>query len=213
MSLVPSSRTLETAEPLSALPGTVLFETDRLLVRRWQVGDEKNIAGVANHVEIFKNLRDRFPSPYTQEEADSFIARRCDPKLNTVYPTHAAVLVKSADGSAPVLVGGVGAMQGDDVEYRSWELGYWFDPKAWGNGYATELVKGLVPWLFKTWPRLNRVFTTVFTSNPASVRVMDKSGFVKEGLMRGVYEKCGVLVDAVLYSVVRSDLEDGTFTN
>lgn len=192
---------METAAPLSALPGTVLFETERLLVRRWQAGDEKYLSGVANHVEIFKNLRDRFPSPYTQKDAEEFIARRCDPKFHTVYPTHAAVLVKSADGSDPVLIGGVGAMQGDDVEYRSWELGYWFDPKAWGKGYGTELAKGFVPWLFETWPRLNRVYTTVFVSNPASVKVMEKSGFVKEGVMRGVYEKCGALVDAILYSV------------
>lgn len=205
------SRVLETAQPLSSEPGTVLLETERLILRRWKRGDEPHIPNVANYREIFRNLRDRFPSPYTPEEAEIFISRRCDPANWTEYPTHVAIFVKpntaGNQSAEPMLIGGMGTAAGGDVEYRSWELGYWFAPWAWGNGYATEMVKAFVPWVFATWPKLNRLFATIYHTNPASIRVLEKARFVNEGIIRGCFEKEGVLVDAVMLSVIRSDLE------
>ena len=201
-------RNLQSPSPPSAEPGTVFLETERLILRRHQQSDAPDMAEIANYVEIFNGLRDRYPMPYTREEADKFIKRRCDPALQTVYPVHVAILVKpTSPGEKPRLVGSAGFMQNDDVEYRTWNLGYWLTPSAWGLGYATEALSALVKWVFATWPKLNRLESDVYGNNAASMKVLTKAGFTREGVKRGAAEKNGVLVDEVIFGFVRSDLE------
>lgn len=57
-------------------------------------------------------------------------------------------------------------------------LGYMFAPIAWGQGYATEIAGAL---LAEVWPRYDWpwVRATVFEDNPASMRVVEKLGFVE----------------------------------
>ena len=52
---------------------------------------------------------------------------------------------------------------------------------------------------------LNRIEGDHFVENPASGRVMEKSGMKKEGYARQKYCKEGVFHDAVLYAVLKSD--------
>jgi RimJ/RimL family protein N-acetyltransferase len=108
----------------------------------------------------------------------------------------------------PLLIGGAGLEQKGDVYYRTWELGYWFTPSAWGKGYATELVKALVPWAFATWPRLNRIEAMAYDRNEASKAVLKKAGFTLEGVRRGAVEKNGELLDESIMGIVRSDIEE-----
>ncbi|KAK1253533.1 hypothetical protein MKX07_001610 [Trichoderma sp. CBMAI-0711] len=107
----------------------------------------------------------------------------------------------------PLLIGGAGLEQKGDVYYRTWELGYWFTPSVWGKGYATELVKALVPWAFATWPRLNRIEAMAYHRNEASKAVLKKAGFTLEGVRRGAVEKNGELLDECVMGIVRSDIE------
>ena len=89
-------------------------------------------------------------------------------------------------------------------EFRSAALGYCLDESAWGHGYGTEGARALVGWAFDTLD-LNRVQAEVDTRNPASYRVMEKLGFVREGLLR---EDCivdGEVSDTYVYGLLRRD--------
>ncbi|KOS22716.1 putative N-acetyltransferase [Escovopsis weberi] len=224
MPLQIKDRTLASPSPPSPEPGTVLLETERLIIRRLLPSDAPAMAFAANHTVVFNNLRDRMPSPYTLADAESWIASLASQE--TTYPSHPGIFLKPAAAAAaaaasssdgvgtgqgqgldqPVLIGSLGIMPKGDVEYRTWELGYWLTPSAWGKGYATEAAGAFVHWIFATWPRLNRIEAEVLTRNEGSAGVLAKCGFTREGVRRGCVEKCGVVTDHIMFGLLRSDL-------
>ncbi len=103
---------------------------------------------------MWDGVRDSFPHPYTLADAEAFVTPSPDPTQRGLpNPTKVAVCVKilPADddhgSQAQQLVGCIGADPGQDVLYRTWELGYWLTPAAWGRGYATEATGALLRWL------------------------------------------------------------------
>ncbi|KAK4087150.1 hypothetical protein Purlil1_8448 [Purpureocillium lilacinum] len=209
--MAPASRILESPNPPGAEPGALFFETERLIVRRYRADDAPALAAAANYTEVSDWMSDRFPSPYTADAALEFFARH-EKALHPTHPTHAAVLIKpnTADNpsSEPRMIGGLGADVMEDILYRTWNLGYFLTPSAWGKGYATEAVAGFVRWLFATWPQLNRIEGEAYGHNVASQRVLEKSGLKREGVRRGAAEKQGVLVDLIMFGIVRADLQE-----
>ena len=204
-----NSKVLTSPNPPSREPGTVIVETDRLIVRRFLETDAPGIAAAANFESIAANLRDRFPSPFTLDHArESVAAQSRGPEGG--FPGPCALVLKAdapGNGSgAELLIGGVATHLKPDVYWRTWEMGYWITPAHWGRGYATEALGALVRWAFRTWPRLNRVESEVYARNPASVRVLNKIGFVEEGRQRENIEKNGELLGSVLMGCIRSDL-------
>ncbi|OAQ72260.1 acetyltransferase [Pochonia chlamydosporia 170] len=203
---MPPNRTLTSPNPPSPLPGTILLETPRLILRRYTPADAPALSAAANHTNVAATLSDRFASPYTVEAAAEFIAgdgKGADPH----YPTHGAILLKPLEGETEgVMIGGFGLRPLQDVFYRTWALGYFLTPSAWGKGYGTEAISAVVRWAFETWPGLNRIDGEAYSSNMASVRVLEKSGFVREGVRRRAVEKGGVVLDVVALGVVRADL-------
>lgn len=67
--------------------------------------------------------------------------------------------------------------------HRRAEIGYILHPKYWGNGYATETAKLLIRYGFEKLD-LNRIYARADVRNPASTRVMQKSGMIVEGTLR-----------------------------
>ncbi len=63
------------------------------------------------------------------------------------------------------------------------EVGYIIIPEAWGEGHATEAVRLLCEYAFSE-RRLNKVVSSVYETNPASARVLEKVGFRREVVLR-----------------------------
>jgi hypothetical protein len=55
---------------------------------------------------------------------------------------------------------------------------------------------------FETLP-LDRIYASAYANNPASVRVLEKTGFEFEGRMRRNVIKDGVVLDSLLYARIR----------
>jgi RimJ/RimL family protein N-acetyltransferase len=89
------------------------------------------------------------------------------------------------------------------------EIGFQiFDVQARGKGYATEAVRLLVEYLFKSFT-LNRLEVRMDTRNKASENVALKCGFVKEGSLRQSLFVRGKYIDLNLYGLLREEWEDG----
>jgi ribosomal-protein-alanine N-acetyltransferase len=98
-------------------------------------------------------------------------------------------------------VGGVGFALGTDVERHSAEVGYWLGESVWGRGIATAALKGSIRYAIAKYG-LWRVFAVPFGENVASIRVLEKADFVREGLMRRSAVKNGRILDQVLYAFI-----------
>ncbi len=96
------------------------------------------------------------------------------------------------------------SLSGWNPDYRSASLGYCFDHAAWGHGYATEAAHAVLQWAFDTLD-LNRVQAEADTRNLASVRVLEKIGFVREGMLREDCVVDGVVSDSWVFGLLRRE--------
>lgn len=99
---------------------------------------------------------------------------------------------------------GVALAFGIDPADDEAELGYMVTPEARGRGLATTMLRALTDWAFAE-AGVQRVRLVVDVENPASLRVAERSGYVREGVMRSVHFKNGRRIDAVLLSRLPSD--------
>lgn len=159
-------------------------------IRPFRHGDEEALAESANDRGIWRNVRDRFPHPYTVGDAAWWIAN--------AGPTNFAIEI---DGRAS---GSIGYDRDEDVFCRAAEVGYWLGRAHWGRGIATAALEVLGDHVFAT-TDIVRLYAGVFAWNPASARVLEKAGYVLEGRLRSAVWKDGELVDELLYARVRED--------
>ena len=161
------------------------------IVRDWRASDRESLIGFANNRAIWRNLTDRFPHPYTEADADSWFFLLAQ----MAEPTHWTIEVA---GSA---VGGIGAILGEGVHAKSAHFGYWLGEPYWGRGIMTAAVGVTSEYVMSRFGRL-RLEAPVFEWNPASMRVLEKCGFVREGVLRRSVFKDGQVIDQVLYARV-----------
>ena len=168
------------------------LELSRSVLRPWAPSDRDALASHANNPRVAANLRDAFPSPYTREDAERFLARVSEQTPRTF-------LAIEVDGET---TGGIGLKLHSDVERISAELGYWLGEPHWGRGVMTEAVRAFTDWSFATFP-LTRIFAVPYETSLASVRVLEKAGFVYEGRLRKSAIKLGQVLDQLVYADVR----------
>jgi RimJ/RimL family protein N-acetyltransferase len=89
-------------------------------------------------------------------------------------------------------------------DHRSAALTYILQEAAWGNGYATAAGLALLRWAYDT-SDLNRVQAEADTRNVASARVLEKLGFVREGMLREDCVVNGEVSDSWVYGLIRRD--------
>ena len=164
---------------------------DKCKVRSWHSNDVKSIVRHANNRKIWLNLRDRFPHPYTKTDAQHWIQSALSMRPETNF----AIEVNEK------AVGGIGFELKTDVERYSAEVGYWLGEEFWGQGICTSALKAATPYALEVYP-LNRIFATPFSKNLASIRVLEKAGYRREGIMRRSAFKDGRFLDEVLYAFV-----------
>jgi len=170
----------------------VKLESSAFCLREWQPTDEQALVKYANNPRVSANLFDSFPYPYTVEDARQWIASQ----QNIEKPTFFTV---ELDGEA---AGGIGVVLKQDVYRHGANIGYWLGERFWGQGITTEVVKLMVDYAFQNFDLL-RLQAGVYNSNPASMRVLEKVGFVKEGIARKAVFKRGEFLDEHIYSLVR----------
>lgn len=81
-------------------------------------------------------------------------------------------------------------------------MGYWLGRSVWGRGLATRALASLVPYAFRA-VEVTRLFATPFDFNPASIRVLEKAGWMREGILRRAVIKEGRVCDLLVYARYR----------
>ena len=164
--------------------------TARSSIRPWRTGDLESLVRHANNKAIWLNLRDRFPHPYTRTDAEEFLDRAASAEPQIFFAI-------DHEGQA---VGGIGIDPAEDVERVSGELGYWVGQQFWGQGLATQAAREMTTYCFDTL-NLHRVWAGVFARNQASIKVLEKLGFRREGLLKESIIKDGRLESQIIYAI------------
>lgn len=163
-------------------------------IRSFCETDVKSLAKHANNVNIWKNLRNAFPYPFTEEDAQSWIDRAMNKRNNSDFAiTH-----------QHEVIGEIGFNPQNDIFAKSAEIGYWVSEQYWGKSIATNAVKEIVNYTFNHFD-IVRIFTGVFSNNQSSVRVLEKNGFVFEGCLRKSVFKNEQLIDQLMYSLLKEE--------
>lgn len=172
------------------------IEGDGFCVRSWQRSDRESLVRHANNARIAASMRDRFPHPYTLADADEWLEF-----ATTSQPETSFAIAVDHNGVEDIAVGGIGFVPGHDVERFSAEIGYWLGEDYWGKGIITKALIATTAWARSQFG-FNRVFALPFVHNLASCRVLEKAGFVQEGVLKSGAVKAGRVIDQVLYAHV-----------
>jgi len=162
---------------------------ERCTIRQWRLDDAESLARHANNRKVWLAVRDLFPHPYTIQDANEFLQR-------TVSEQPAMKFCIEIEGAA---VGGIGVHPVQDVHRHTSTVGYWLGEEFWGRGIMTEAVTAVTDFCFQNFP-LRRISAEVFANNPASARVLEKTGFTFEGRLKNDVLKDGKLLDSLLYA-------------
>jgi len=160
-------------------------------LRPWLPTDVPSLVHHANNVNVWRNLTHTFPHPYTEADAISWVETAAEPGRSV----HLAI---EFDGKA---VGGLGTIAGEGIACETAQFGYWLGQEHWGKGLATAAAGALLNHLMEH-KLFARIEASVFAWNPASMRVLERLGFVREGVLRRSVTKDGQLIDSVMYAYV-----------
>ncbi len=144
--------------------------TEHLVLRAPHAEDIDAIAILADNPAI-ATMVSAFPHPYTRADAETFV--RASAKRgngNCVY-----AITETETGK---LLGCCSLETASDG--KALELGYWVGEPFWGRGIATQAVHALVDMAFRT-REIEHIDARCRVINPASRRVLQKSGFQFQG--------------------------------
>jgi ribosomal-protein-alanine N-acetyltransferase len=116
----------------------------------------------------------------------------------TGYPF---LVFRSADMA---LVGGLTLSHVVRGVTQSCSLGYWMGERFAGRGLMTAAVKAVIPFVFDTL-RLHRLEAACLPHNAASIRLLEKAGFTREGYARRYLNIDGRWQDHLLFAIVSDD--------
>ncbi len=159
------------------------------LIRSWTLADAAALQCYANNREIWINLRDVFPHPYSLNDANAFLNHVTQEKPETTF----------AIATSAQAIGCIGLHLGQDVHCKTAELGYWLAEPFWGRGIMSEAVTEFSRYAFGAFD-LQRIYAVPFESNRGSIRVLEKARFICEGRMRASIFKDGKVLDSFLYA-------------
>ena len=172
-------------------PDPVRIQLSKCLLREWRKGDEPSLVRHANNRNVWINLRDAFPFPYRTADARHWIRLATSNGYNFVFAI-------DVDGFA---VGAIGVHPGVDIHRHSAEIGYWLGEEYWNRGIVTEAVTAVTAYGFATLG-MARIHAEVFHWNTASMRVLEKAGFTREGVLHKSVHKDRQWADEVVFAKV-----------
>jgi len=166
-------------------------------LRSYESTDKNAIVKYANNYNVSRLLRDLFPFPYTEKDAEFWLqqALRQEVESNFAIANHEE------------LIGAIGLNAQDDVNRYSAEIGYWLAEPYWGKGIATEAIRILTEYAFNNF-KLNRIFANIYEGNIASEKALLKSGYKKEGTMRKAVFKEGKFIDQYIYAILKEEFQE-----
>ncbi|MFY9597845.1 MAG: GNAT family protein [Dysgonamonadaceae bacterium] len=163
-----------------------------LKLRPFKDSDKKKLAELCNNKNIWDNVRDYLPFPYTEKNAQEFI-EHCQGE----NPQETFAIEYKGE-----IVGCIGLVKQTDVYKLTAEIGYWIGEPYWGLGIATNAVRLITDYGLNQL-ELVRIYAGVFDFNKASQKVLEKAGFKLECVFEKSVYKNETICDEYRYCLIK----------
>ncbi|QAA35288.1 GNAT family N-acetyltransferase [Clostridium manihotivorum] len=148
----------------------MLMETERLIIRRFEKNDWKDLFEYLSQEAVVKY------EPYDVYDEKSSIEEAA---YRSQSDSFFAVCLKENNK----LIGNVYFQQQEPKEFLTWEIGYVFNPDYYGQGYATEACKRVMKYGFEELGT-HRIIGQCNPENTASWRLLERLSMRREGHFR-----------------------------
>lgn len=169
------------------------MDSSRISLRPFKLTDVDDFLKWASDDRVTQYLR--WNSITSRQEALKYIQEVAIP-----HPCRYSICL---DG---ICIGYVSVMPETGNDRHKAHIGYALSAEFWGLGIATIAIKMAVVDVFKKFAYLVRLEALVEEENKGSIRVLEKVGFTKEGLMRKYGFNKGEIRDMLMYSFLSTDL-------
>lgn len=170
--------------------------TERLILRRIRVADTADMYTYSKRADVTKYLLwDPHPSEEYTREYTTYLQSRY--REGELYDW--AITLRES-GKMIGTCGFAAIYAADDRA----EIGYVINPDFSSRGYASEAVAAVLAYGFSAL-KLNRIEARCFDANAASIRVMEKNGFLYEGTGRQSMKIKGEYQDIRTYAILAEE--------
>jgi [ribosomal protein S5]-alanine N-acetyltransferase len=170
------------------------LRTPRLVLRRITAADAPSLFEMRSNESVLRYL-DREPTK-SLEEALALVA-----KMDEAVEKNAGIMWGLARPEEEArLLGNCGLWKLNPEHHRG-EIGYMLHPDCWGQGLMTEAVTAVCRYGFEQM-HLHSIEATVNPRNVASIRALERQGFVREAYFRENYYWRGQFLDSAIYSLL-----------
>lgn len=149
------------------------LETSRLTLRPFVADDFEALHVMRSDAEIARYL---YEEPLSPEATRSLLARKIGAASWSAEGDWLTVAV--VERTSGVTVGDLSLFRVSERD-RTAEIGFIFDPRQQGKGFATEAARAIVVWAFES-AGMHRIIGRCEARNAASVRVLEKLGMRRE---------------------------------
>ncbi len=174
------------------------IETERLFLGKLKAAD---IPAIVKHASN-KNISDftlNLPFPYNEKDAIYWINL-----ANQGFKDGTNIIFGIKRKSDNQFIGGIGLTIAR--RFNRAEIGYWIAEPFWRKGYATEATKSIIKYGFGHLD-LNKFTSSYLAKNPASGKVMEKSGMTKEGELKEHIRKASEYHDLIVFGLTKEQFE------
>lgn len=180
-----------------ALPSELRLETPRVVLREYNLDDVEDCERYTRDPEVCRYM---IWGPNGPGETQAFLEQAVRDRRANERKIYEFALVNRRDGR---VAGGVGTRI-TNVEQREGDLGYVLRRDLWGRGIGTEAARAVLDFAFDSLG-LHRVWATADPENTASIRVLEKLGMRREGILRRNVFVRGAFRDSAVYAITEEE--------
>lgn len=173
------------------------LETSRLTLREMTLDDVEFYFHHFNNEKIVEGSI--FPGPKSLETAKKELELYCVNPFKENRGIRWGIIRREHDE----LIGTCGYYDWNKTAHRA-EIGYDLEPAYWGQGIMTEALQAALQYGFERM-RLNRIQVLIDSKNTRSVKLVDKLGFKREGVLRQYSHFNGQFRDEICFSLLKEE--------
>jgi RimJ/RimL family protein N-acetyltransferase len=172
-----------------------MIETERLLIREFKHTDFESVHEYSGNPQVTKYIPFE---PNSIQNAKAFLKQAIAKQTNPDRTDYELAVELTKESK---VIGGCRINKETSSEAH---LGFMLNQKYWGQGYATEAAFALVDFGFNELG-VHRIYANCFLDNVASIKILEKIGMVREGILREKMMSEGKYHDTYVYGILKHE--------